>query len=224
VESKPKKKQAGHHGRVWSVGLDRSFSREELKRFFDVIDDERHHICYLMMATLGFRISEAIRVNLKDLDLSPERRRIRMWNAKTKTWINRKIPVKVYTFIRDYVDKHRPEIDAHQGYLIYSNTGKYLCDVNMRQNFRRYIEKAGLDDTYMEVDAEGKQPGKRRKLYRLSTHSLRRSFITRVYEETNSPIIAQYAGRHSKFASTECYLDAISKQVEDGMEKAFRDM
>jgi integrase len=218
-------KKKKRHDRVWSIGLDRGFTKEELYKFLNAIEVPKYRLCFELMAYLGFRISEAIRVNLADLDLNPDRKLIRMWDCKSKKYISRAMPDDVYFIVRRYVNMYLEKIDAHDGFLIYathSNSNrKHISDVHMRRVFRDAIRKAKLDDVYADIGTTGKQPGKRRKLYRLSTHSLRRFFIGRVYEVTRNPLLTQRAARHTSFSSTECYLDSVDRSVESGIQEAF---
>ena len=63
-------------GRVWRV------KEEELEKFFSVIGNKKHLMCFKLQAYLGLRISEAVKVNISDIDFI--RRKIRVYSEKTK--------------------------------------------------------------------------------------------------------------------------------------------
>lgn len=76
----------------------------------------------------------------------------------------------------------------------------------------------------MEIYTVGKQcygKAKSRKLHRLSTHSLRHSFITKIYKETLNPVVTQKCARHRSFKSTSCYINIDPKDCIDAMDNAF---
>lgn len=71
-----------NHATVWSRNINRNFSDEELEKFFGVIENKKHLMCFKLQAYLGLRISEAVKVNLNDIDFT--RRKIRVYSEKTK--------------------------------------------------------------------------------------------------------------------------------------------
>jgi len=94
----------------------------------------------------------------------------------------------------------------------------------MRTAFRHYIKKAGLNDVYYTVPATGGQCGgnvKERKLHRLSTHSLRHSYITNVYKTSKDPIRTKRLARHKSFSSTEFYIGMCEEDDRAVLEDCF---
>ena len=71
-----------NHATVWSKNINRDFSDEELDKFFSVVSNEKHLMCFKLQTYLGLRISEAVKVNLNDIDFN--RRKIRVYAEKTK--------------------------------------------------------------------------------------------------------------------------------------------
>ncbi|MBD3398631.1 tyrosine-type recombinase/integrase, partial [Candidatus Micrarchaeota archaeon] len=49
--------------------MNKGFTEEELERFFRFVDDERFRLIFSFQAFLGLRIGEAIRINVKDINL-----------------------------------------------------------------------------------------------------------------------------------------------------------
>jgi len=78
-----------------------------------------------------------------------------------------------------------------------------------------------LDTVYATLKTDGNQPGEKRKLYRLSTHSLRHYFITRIYKTSLNPVVTQALARHRAFGTTQNYINLTKKDCQQAMEKAF---
>jgi len=178
-----------------------------------VIDNKKHLLCFKLQAYLGLRISEAVKVNLNSIDL--ERRKIRVYSEKTKQVDFLHLHDLAFETIQNWVRRHQKEIEEHNGFLIFSeySDGHIKKDV-MRKFFKDYLKKARLDDIYVELATTGKQcygKAKSRKLYRLSTHSLRHYYVTKVYRKTLNPVVTQMCARHREFKSTSCYINLDNK-------------
>ena len=212
-----------NHAVVWSKNINRNFSEEELEKFFSCVSNEKHLMCYKLQAYLGLRISEAVKVNLSDIDFN--RRKIKVWGMKTKELDFLHLHEKVFESVQKWVRIHAKEIKEHQGFLIFSDhkTGHISKD-RMRNYFRAYLKKTKLDDCYVEISTVGKQclgKSPSRKLRRLSTHSLRHYYVTKVYKETMNPVVTQKCARHRSFKSTSCYINIDSKDCIDALDRTF---
>ena len=107
-----------NHAVVWSKNINRNFSDEELDKFFSVVSNKKHLLCYKLQAYLGLRISEAVKVNLNDIDFN--RRKIRVYSEKTKEMDFLHLHDKVFESVQKWVRIHAKEIEEHQGFLIFS--------------------------------------------------------------------------------------------------------
>ncbi len=212
-----------NHAVVWSKNINRNFSDEELDKFFSVVSNKKHLLCFKLQAYLGLRISEAVKVNLSDIDFN--RRKIRVYAEKTEQLDFLHLHELAFESIQKWVRIHAKEIEEHQGFLIFSEQTKgHLSKDRMRNYFRAYLKKAGLDDCYVEISTVGKQCyGKAgsRKLHRLSTHSLRHYYVTKVYKETMNPVVTQKCARHRSFKSTSCYINIDPKDCIDALDRTF---
>jgi len=212
-----------NHAVVWSKNINRNFSDEELEKFFSVVSNEKHLMCYKFQAWLGLRISEAVKVNINDIDLN--RRKIRVYSEKTKQMDLLHLHDKMFESVQKWVRIHAKEIQEHQGFLIFSDTNdSHICSDRMRNYFRAYLEKAKLDDCYVEIATVGKQcygKAKSRKLHRLTTHSLRHYYVTKVYNETMNPVVTQKCARHRNFKSTSHYINIDPKDTIDALDRTF---
>jgi len=219
----PVKTKRGSHGRVWSIGLNRGFSKEQLRLFLDHCDEERFQIVYTLMAFFGFRVGEVVRLRLEDINL--EKKEICMWNIKRKTLTRKEIHPLAFGPLQEYIDKHRERITEHGGWIAYSNNrgnkAGHLCENEVRKKFRSICERAGLTEVYAEIKSSDGQKGDTRKLRRLSTHSLRHFYIGWVYQQTKDPILTQKAARHDSLQSTQSYLDCVNDRVDSEVKRAF---
>ncbi len=100
-----------NHATVWSKNVSRNFSDEELEKFFSVVSNEKHLMCYKLQAWLGLRISEAVKVNLSDIDFN--RRKIRVYAEKTKEMDFLHLHDKVFESVEKWVRIHAKEIQEH---------------------------------------------------------------------------------------------------------------
>lgn len=212
-----------NHKRKWSIGLDRSFSEEELAQFLSAVDNDRYALAFQLMAYLGLRRSEAVRVNLADIDLKNKTIKINNVKCRRLEFVN--LHKKACDVLDEFIRRHEKEIKEHDGYLIYSQHvsrgRKHICEGFLATIFRGYMKKAGLTDYYALLDNEGGQHGKNRRLYRLSTHSLRHYFITKIYRNTKDPLVTQKLARHSSFSSTQSYISLHKEDEINGLKTAF---
>lgn len=214
--SKAEKK---HHNKIWSVGLDRTLPDEEIHRFFSVIENPRHRLCFQLMYYLGLRISEAVKVKIQDFNL--ELGWFRVYAPKTDRMDA--LPLKdnpIVPILREYVRHSEREIKEHDGYLIFSERG-HLSKFCMRNKFELYREKAELMDVYAWSEGTGMQKYDRKPLYRFSTHSLRHSYITKVYRETKNPVVTKELARHKSFNTTLSYINLVDNDKEEAMSRTW---
>lgn len=211
-------------GRIWSIGLDRGFSKTDLKKLLDACTNDKYRIMFECMAYLGLRVSEAVKLNLRDIDLA--RKEIWLWNSKVKNRVCRELHPTIYYCLKSYIEKNRKLIEAYEGYLIWSQNTQgglqpHISANQARKIFREASDRAGITEYYATIENSPGQPGRERRLRRLSSHSLRHFFICQVYEATKDPLVTQRAARHNSFSSTEHYLDGVENNVNKSVQKAF---
>lgn len=105
------------HKRIWSNGLNRGFSEEELQTFLDVVDNESFRLCFQIQAYLGLRISEAVKVNLEDINF--RKRTLRVYSPKTGTINFQYLHNKIREILRERVRSDKQNIVEHGGFLLY---------------------------------------------------------------------------------------------------------
>lgn len=177
---------------------------------------------------MGLRIGEAVKVMVSDIDF--RNKQIRVYAPKTGTIDFLPLHDKIYEILTLWVRNRQQEIEEYGGYLLFSdkqkthrNDSTHLNDGFMRKVFKDYLKRAGLDDVYATIPSSGGQHGGPRKLYRLSTHSLRHYFITRVYKKTLNPVVTQSLARHRDFGTTQTYINLSLKDNAKAIKQAFEE-
>jgi integrase len=187
-------------------------------------DNPKSKLAFQLMSMLGFRIGEVVRINIKDVYW--KHNKIKVFSEKTHQTDYLYLHNKVRKLISDWVRKHHNSIEQNEGYLFYSfkECRKHISKDWLRKEFRRIRDNAGLNETYGV--AEDINNPKRwnygdRKLYRLTTHSLRHYYITKVYQSCRDPLLTMKNARHRDINSTKTYIHLSEAEVDDTLNKAF---
>ncbi|MDE1871056.1 MAG: site-specific integrase [Candidatus Micrarchaeota archaeon] len=153
--------------------LSKAFTDSQITQFFRVIDNDKFQLIFQYQAQLGLRIGEAVRVNVKDINFQTRELTLRTEKAgRIDTLL---IPALLFKDTLAFVAKHEAEIGKALGYIFFrtrSNRTENFVEQNyVRNRFRYYVVKAGLDQTYdsSEESVINRRP---RSLHRLTTHSL----------------------------------------------------
>jgi len=131
--------------------------------------------------------------------------------------------------IKRYVNRYKKKIEENEGYLVFRR-GRDPGNVSantMRRHFRDYLEKAGLKEPIATIPCKGNQcygRVKERNLYRLTTHSLRHTYITEIYKSTSDPIATQKLARHKDFRATQDYINFVDDDLRDALNKTYGDI
>ena len=205
--------------------MNKGFTEEELEAFFSVIDNPKLRLLFFFQATLGLRVGEAIRVNVRDLNL--RNRELRIFTEKSGKTDYLLVPEKLFEATLQYISDYEKEIAASKGHLFFSfaqgwrtpETAPYISTQAVRCAFRDYLKKAKLDETY------GYSTGMRPKaLYRLSPHSLRHYAITNFARKNNGNVaLASKFARHTSLQTTQIYIHVAKNELYGGIEKANND-
>jgi len=205
----------------------KGFTDEELEKFFKYSRNEefKEQLAFSMQAYLGLRIGEVVQVKISDIDL--EKRTIRIDTEKSKTCDSLHLHDRIYNLLKSHIAKHEKAIQAHNGYLLYSDAPNFnrenLSEHYLRKKFREICNRAGLNEWYGYADEQSSSRvfPSGRKLHRLTTHSLRHYFGTKVYESTKDPILTSKLMRHSELRSTQIYIHTNKDKMQKGIEEAF---
>ncbi len=205
--------------------INKGFTHEELVKFLSVIDDERWLLLFSYQAFCGLRIGEAVKINIGDFDFSAHT--LKVHTEKAQTLDVQKIPEFLFNQTLDYIRKHTKELDDSQGFLFYtdkrySHTRLHHVDLHYaRKVFRHYIALAGFNEVYDKTE-ESVANRATRRLFRLSTHSLRHYAITSFNRAVNGNITLTKAfARHRDLSSTQVYIHTSKNELYGAIDRAF---
>jgi integrase len=206
------------HKRAKYGNLNKGFTEQELQAFMRVIENRKHKLLFEYMSTIGLRVGEAVRVNLKDLNL--ETRELTVHTEKARTLDTLILPAPLFKATIEFAQENSKEITGSGGYLFFrdrmhSKRPEGFMEVNYaRGRFSYYLEKAHLDEVYdLSEEADGRPI---RKLHRLTSHSLRHFAITRFAKSTNGNLIlSSKFARHSNPNTTMTYIHNDKKEIYD---------
>ncbi|MFW6106631.1 MAG: tyrosine-type recombinase/integrase [bacterium] len=188
---------------------------EELQGFFDAIEDYRHKLMMRMLYELGCRVGEFVRIQLRHLCFRRATVRFPAANTKTRTARVSHLPAGLVNEIKSLLRregrmaKRSERIYRPDEYLFHPATraDRPYSANRLRQVFRSYVRRAGLDSEYGE-DRRG------RRLHALTIHSLRHSHIMHYVHVHRLPLpVVQRQVGHKSLKTTSIYLRPSDEHV-----------
>jgi integrase/recombinase XerD len=164
---------------------------EEIKRFFDAIDNLKHKAIFMTIYGSGLRLGEIRRLKISDVDSKYMRLFISQGKGKKDRYAV--LSQTSLDAMREYWKKYRPR--HPDGYLFLNREGTAcMTDRAIQDAFMKYKEKAGI-------------------AHRATVHTLRHSYATHLLEAgTNIFFIRQLLG-HSTLSTTTRYLHVAQTDV-----------
>ena len=205
--------------------LNKGFTEQEVQSFFRMIDNPKLRLLFYYQAQLGLRIGEAVKVNIKDIDFNSRELKIRTEKAHTLNTLI--VPMPLFKLTLEYIRQYEQYIQK-DGYLFFKEEGKYshrdepyLSTDYVRNSFRYYVQKAGLDEVYDSSD-ETNYSRTPRRLHRLTTHSLRHYAITSFAKQTNGNVVltSKFA-RHRSTGVTQTYISTTKQELYREIDNTF---
>ncbi len=176
---------------------------EEVERFLQVIlesGNRRDYTLAFFLAYTGLRVSEAIHLQMKDVNL-PVRQLVVQFGKGQK---RREVPMstRLVQVIRDYLRKTRPEYRTAERspYLFVSSRGRQISRKTVYSLLVKYSRKAGVDPE-------------------ITPHSLRHFFCTRALEAGYTiEEVRQIAG-HANVNTTLIYAHPSRKSMLEKIDR-----
>jgi len=163
-------------------------SAEEVKRLFDSADNQKHRVFLMTTYAGGFRVSEAVRLKLTDID--SQRMMIRIEKGKREKDRYTILSSRLLGELREYWKKYHPPT-----WLFPSSTGdSHIANTTARAIFQNAKKRAGIT----------KKGG---------IHSLRHGFATHMLEAGVDTRTIQILMGHSSIQSTCLYLKVTRKKL-----------
>jgi site-specific recombinase XerD len=150
-----------------------------------------------LMLKAGLRASEATALQPEHLDLMSGKLTVREGKgAKDRTlWVGE----EMLDELREWANRRTGEVESSR-FLLPTRKGTEVATSHLRRSVKRYARKADIK----EVD-------------RVSPHTLRHTFATRLYRETENIRLTQKALGHSDLSTTMIYMYVVDEELEGAM-------
>lgn len=161
---------------------------------------QRNHLLLKLMLDTGLRLSEAVNLRWKDIDLNTGKMIVRQGKGrKDRTlWIG----YEDLKLLRKWRQRQDKAVKAKTGYVFTILAGDRVLPRYVQQMVKRYATKA-------EITKD------------IHPHTLRHSFATDLYRETGKIRLVQKALGHANLSTTQIYTHIVDEELEDAL-KSFR--
>lgn len=192
----------------------------QIEKFLAAINEHTRHplywrtFCYCGMF-MGLRMSETIRINLKDIDFT-EKTLVMPYKQKNGTEhetliFTDEMAEKLQAHIRTY----RQEIEQSGGWLFFSKKAKgKVTSWGARKQFDRFRKYAGIDEVYNVTPHN-------HKMHKFSYHSFRHYYLSGAFAKTKDLRSVMILGRHKSIESAMRYQHSnieLKKEIVDGLQ------
>jgi integrase/recombinase XerD len=157
----------------------------------------RDYLYMRVMLKAGLRASEAVSLQPKHIDLMSGKLMVREGKgAKDRTlWIGE----EMLSELQDWMDRRKAKAGDPK-YLLPTSKGTKVATSHLRRSVKRYARDAEIE----EVE-------------RVSPHTLRHTFATRLYRETGKIRMVQKALGHSDLSTTMIYTHVVDEELETAL-------
>jgi len=178
--------------------LPKVLSDDEGERLLDQPNDRyygphRDYLYMRLMLAAGLRVGEAVALKLEHIDLMTGRINIRNGKGAKDRVVY--VGDKLLEEVKEWMGR-RPESE----YLLPTNKGTKVATSQLRRSVKRYAKRAGIQE-----------------LNRVSPHTLRHTFATRLYRKTSDIRKVQKALGHSDLSTTMIYTHIVDEELEADM-------
>ena len=149
----------------------------------------------------GLRVSEISNLKLNDLALGKGQNSLIVRHGKGDKQRQVQFSSRLKKIIVDYLEYRNSDSE----YLFYSKRQKFMTSTALQKVVKKWFKRTGLPDHY-------------------SIHSLRHTYITRLYISSNSNLrLCQQMAGHSSPNVTAVYAHVLSKDLRDAVELMDKD-
>ena len=169
-------------------------SPEQVKEWVNAVDNNLVKISMELMYYAGLRISEATNMKLKDVDLQEDGGWLSIRNAKGGKF--RKVPIApvLASILVRYLEERKVDSD----YLLATEKTGRIHPVTIQAEMRDARRKLGWEE-------------------QITPHTLRHSFASQIYKETNDILVVGRLLGHSKLATTQVYTHLNEDRMLDAV-------
>ena len=161
---------------------------------------ERNHLMLRLMLNVGLRLSEAINLKWRDLDLMTGKLHVKQGKgAKDRIlWIGE----EDLELLRKWRERQAKVVGKAPEHMFTTLQGKPLSPRYVQAMVRRYADKAGIQK-------------------RVHPHTLRHTFATDLLRTVKNVRIVQKALGHANLSTTQIYTHIVDEELEEAL-KSFR--
>ena len=177
--------------------LPETLTKEERAKILTETDPGKpiglRNLCILkLMANTGLRVSEALNIELADIEWNTGKLKVRQGKGKKDRflWINNDD--------LNLLIKWRDMRFGDNDLLFTTKSGGPVYDVYMRQLMKRLRKKAGINKN-------------------IHPHTLRHTFATDLYRKTKDIMLVQKALGHADISTTMIYTHIVDDELEEAM-------
>ncbi|WP_251963217.1 tyrosine-type recombinase/integrase, partial [Salinibacter ruber] len=153
----------------------------------------RDYLFMRLMLKAGLRAAEAVALKPEHVDLTTGKVMVR--DGKGAKDRRLYVGEGVVEELREWMDR-RPE----SGVLLPTSKGTAVATSHLRRSVKRYAEDAGIE-----------------VVGRVSPHTLRHTFATRLYREAGNIRMVQKALGHADVSTTMIYTHVVDEELEGAM-------
>jgi integrase/recombinase XerD len=159
----------------------------------------RDYLYMRVMLKAGLRASEAVSLRPEHIDLMSGKLMVREGKgAKDRTlWIGE----EMLSELQDWMDRRKAKAGDSK-YLLPTSKGTKVATSHLRRSVKRYARDADIE----EVD-------------RVSPHTLRHTFATRLYRSAGKVRMVQKALGHSDLSTTMIYTHVVDEELETALKE-----
>jgi len=185
-------------GRDWNVRnvprpkrqkqLPQVLSKGEVEALLNAVDDLKHRTILVTIYSAGLRVSEAVRLRVRDIDSSQMQLRIEQGKGKKDRYAL--LGQKNLELLREYYRVYRPEEWLFGG----QKKGNWLSVNTVQKAFERAKKKAGISK-------------------HATVHTLRHSFATHLLDQNTDVFTIQKLLGHTNLRTTAVYLHVSRERL-----------
>jgi len=170
------------------------------------VTGHRNRVMMQLMLSIGLRLAEIVNLRWDDIDFLSEVLMIREGKGmKDRTLFikdNNWRGVDDKATLQEWKDRQTKELGELPEYVFTTmsknSNGNQLSDRYVQAMIRRYSKRAGINK-------------------KISPHTLRHTFATRLYKHTKDIAVVQKALGHSDLSTTMVYVHLVSSDVEKAL-------
>ena len=155
---------------------------------------ERDYLAMRLMLETGLRVGEVVALKPEHVDLEAGKITVREGKGAKDRYLRLQFG-GLFQDLRDWMDR-RPESD----WLLPTSKGTQTDTEHIRRSVKRYAEDAGIEE-----------------IERVSPHTLRHTFATRLLESCGNIRRVQEALGHSDLSTTMIYTHVTNADLEEAM-------